>query len=866
VNQLVLLKYQGKDWNGHLKICEGMSEFFPVRFTSHSASEMTVDVYIHSRRIGSHMVLSVFSPYWIINKTSRVLQYRAEDTHVKHPADYRDIVLFSFKKKNIFSKNKIQLCVSTSAWSSSFSLDTVGSYGCVRCSANTMDYLVGVSIRMSSFNLTRIVTFTPFYTIANKSSLELESCVFLVLQCLPFWPENSSGELCVRVVGYEKASSPFLFKAQDNGTLLKLEELNGGLLVDVNVSEHSTVISFTDYHEGAAPALIVNHTPWDSLRYKQSGLQEEMELKPRQVCLFAWTDPTKPRILTWGYSQKFGEHDLLKVNFVRGEVNIHWVSFLDGRQRVLLFTDDVALVSKARQAEELEQPDQEINLSIHSLGLSLVNNENKKEISYIGITSSDVVWEQKPRQKWKPFNQKQINLLEQAYQKYLSNSAFQGPGWHKLDSNTEVCIEFQCLDARRTSATVETDFWFVDNQLPGSMFPVVFHPVAPPKSIALDSEPKPFIDISIITRFNEYSQVLQFKLTSFFFLILNQSKLIQQDVDALNTELMESSLTDLSMLSFFEHFHISPIKLHLSLSLASGGEASDKGEQMIAIHSLNLLLKSIGATLTDVDDLIFKLAFFEIKYQFYKRDQLRMRVIRHYSEQFLKQMYVLVLGLDVLGNPFGLIRGLSEGVEAFFYEPFQGAVQGPEEFAEGFVIGVRSLLGHTVGGAAGMVSRITGTVGKGLAAITLDEEFQQKRREEMGRQPKDFGESLAKGGKGLLRGVVGGVTGIITKPVEGAKKEGAAGFFKGIGKGLVGVVARPTGGIVDMASSTFQGIQRVAESTEEVSNLRPPRLIREDGIIRPYNRVEAEGYDLFEVCFALETQLKCSNLQGSVED
>lgn len=37
-------------------------------------------------------------------------------------------------------------------------------------------------------------------------------------------------------------------------------------------------------------------------------------------------------------------------------------------------------------------------------------------------------------------------------------------------------------------------------------------------------------------------------------------------------------------------------------------------------------------------------------------------------------MYVLVLGLDVLGNPFGLIRGLSEGVEAFFYEPFQ--VQG----------------------------------------------------------------------------------------------------------------------------------------------------------------------------------------------
>lgn len=42
----------------------------------------------------------------------------------------------------------------------------------------------------------------------------------------------------------------------------------------------------------------------------------------------------------------------------------------------------------------------------------------------------------------------------------------------------------------------------------------------------------------------------------------------------------------------------------------------------------------------------------------------------------------------------------------------------------------------------------------------------------------------------------------------GAQKEGAAGFFKGVGKGLVGAVTRPTGGIIDMASSTFQGIKR----------------------------------------------------------
>lgn len=55
--------------------------------------------------------------------------------------------------------------------------------------------------------------------------------------------------------------------------------------------------------------------------------------------------------------------------------------------------------------------------------------------------SSGVVWEEKRKQKWRPFNQKQINLLEQAYQKYICKSAFQAPGWHKLDSTTEVCSE-----------------------------------------------------------------------------------------------------------------------------------------------------------------------------------------------------------------------------------------------------------------------------------------------------------------------------------------------------------------------------------------------------------------------------------------
>ncbi len=54
------------------------------------------------------------------------------------------------------------------------------------------------------------------------------------------------------------------------------------------------------------------------------------------------------------------------------------------------------------------------------------------------------------------------------------------------------------------------------------------------------------------------------------------------------------------------------------------------------------------------------------------------------------------------------------------------------------------------GGAAGAVSRITGALGKGIATLTLDEDYQRKRREQLNKKPADLKEGLARGGKGLV--------------------------------------------------------------------------------------------------------------------
>lgn len=945
---LHLINYLAQDWSTEYKLQSEQDEITFIVFKSLRDTEEDVnegvelkraelDIAVHVMYGPGQTVVAIHSPYWMINKTGRLLQYKADDIHRKHPMDYDMPLLFSFKPRHFFRNNKVRLMISDSEHSDDFSLDTVGSHGDVKCKGRFKDYLVGVKIDASSFSLTRIVTFVPFYTLVNRT----KHSVFICEQGLdkwteaqpgqsavPFWPENDTKQLKIKVDGL---SPPQLidFTRPENSLLLHLDNSVGGIIVDVNLSEHSATIRFSEYHEGAAPFLIINHTTEQTLSFHQSSKREttrvgdellvliseevdssqeeteQEELEAGKAVYYTWTEPTGSRELCWkcgSYSGKLkSEEDLREDMNKDGKLFV--VSFYEGLQRVVLFTEELSVYKVLLESEKVQHADQEIVLSLQSVGVSLVNNSTSQEVSFIGITSSDVVWEYEPKKKkrWKTLTTKEAAMLERNYQSYIESgqvdnsivnleNGFQvsftptGAGMQMFQPTDArlrrhflpgVKIEYS-VSPRQKAYRVQIHRIQIQNQLPGAIFPYVFYPVKLPKSVTMDAEPKPLTDISIVTRAAGHSDIFRIK----YFMVLIQEmdlkldlgflyaimdlltpenastvnseqevELFVKDIEYIKTELNRGSTADTSPISLYEFFHISPIKMHLSFSLSTGGEdgLKEKREtELIPVQSLNLLLKSIGATLTDVQDVVLKLAFFELKFQFCTTQQLQWEVIRHYSKQAIKQMYVLVLGLDVLGNPFGLIRGLSEGVEAFFYEPYQGAIQGPEEFVEGMTYGVKALVGGAVGGIAGAASRITGAMAKGVAAITMDEEFQQKRRETMNKQPSGLREGLTRGGKGLVSGFVSGITGIVTKPIKGAQKEGAAGFFKGVGKGLVGAVARPTGGIIDMASSTFQGIKRATETSQDVESLRPPRFIHEDGVIRPYKEREGIGSQMLQ--------------------
>lgn len=211
-----------------------------------------------------------------------------------------------------------------------------------------------------------------------------------------------------------------------------------------------------------------------------------------------------------------------------------------------------------------------------STPLGATSTHNHKRVTALHVClyhSSGVVWEMKPKNRWKPFNNKNISLLEKAYQNQLSGKS--AGGWirlenlevrgqrapetrpppkkytHNLNFNCPLSWEgscdvtgsqvnlsgatmmmrqpFSCQVRRNFLSGIQVEFkqsvhqrslraqlhwlqvnthtprcihtcteihtlvWLasfcvqVDNQLPGAIFPIVFNPVLPPKSIALDT-------------------------------------------------------------------------------------------------------------------------------------------------------------------------------------------------------------------------------------------------------------------------------------------------------------------------------------------------------------------------------------------
>ncbi|KAA1471483.1 DUF1162-domain-containing protein [Dentipellis sp. KUC8613] len=402
----------------------------------------------------------------------------------------------------------------------------------------------------------------------------------------------------------------------------------------------------------------------------------------------------------------------------------------------------------------------------------------------------------------------------------------------------------------------------LDNQLHDAIFPVVLQPT-PISKEAKDVAALPAVQGSIIwlndqahgVLFVKYCSILLQALTieadeDFLFSLYELSQIKgafweeeEQDILIPNgEEIPEPEDTMSGPELYFEVLELQPIRLALSFMRTE----RVSGEEKLSIRNpLAVIVNALTMALGNVNDAPLEMNALAIKDMRLTLPDLQSRIMYHYSQEVLRQLYRILGSADFIGNPVGLFTNVSSGVADIFYEPFNGAVMhGNRELGVGIAKGAASFVKKTVFGVSNSVTMVTSSIGKGLSAATLDSEYQKRRTMAKRRnKPRHAIYGVAAGAEAFASSIASSVEGVVMKPIEGAEAGGAFGFFKGVGKGLVGVVTKPVVGVLDLASSVSEGVRNTTTVFDSPARdrVRMPRHVPADGVVVPYSAREALG-------------------------
>ncbi|KAF9652010.1 vacuolar protein sorting-associated protein 13 [Thelephora ganbajun] len=402
----------------------------------------------------------------------------------------------------------------------------------------------------------------------------------------------------------------------------------------------------------------------------------------------------------------------------------------------------------------------------------------------------------------------------------------------------------------------------IDNQLHDAIYPVLLQPTPIPREASVVASP-PTIQASVIWLNDQAHGVLFIKYCS----VLLQALTIETDEDFLLSlydltkiqgaswnaqaldvliehpnDIPEPKETAPGQHLYFEVLELQPIRLQLSFMRTERISAEEK---LNLRNPLAVFLNAVTMAIGNVNDAPLEMNSLAIKDMRLTTPDLQARIIYHYKQEVLRQLYRIIGSADFIGNPVGLFTNVSSGVADIFYEPFNGVVvHGNRELGIGIAKGAASFVKKTVFGFSDSFTKFTSSVGKGLSAATLDEEYQNRRRMTQRRnKPRHAIYGVTSGAEAFATSIASGFEGVIMKPIEGAEAGGAVGFFKGVGKGLVGAVTKPVVGVFDLASNVSEGIRNTTTVFDAPARerIRLPRHTPADGVLVPYDARAANG-------------------------
>ena len=320
---------------------------------------------------------------------------------------------------------------------------------------------------------------------------------------------------------------------------------------------------------------------------------------------------------------------------------------------------------------------------------------------------------------------------------------------------------------------------------------------------------------------------------------------------------------------YIDHFRISTIMFNISFimnpqALSSRSDSNrsvtlyqdvnaSAGESSIDEHSsLHQFMWQVGEVVLDltstIQDAPIRLRDITVDHLFKTWGEVRSILQDHYLNSALGQMYRIVGSLDLVVNPIHLLSSLSTGVVDFIYEPLSALYNSPTEISEigkGVMRGAVSLASHTADGLIGTATTMTRSVGKGVAALTMDEVF-LRNRERLNKNPETLGSHMIRPVKDVANGVYCGIVGVVRVPYHGAKRNGVIGFVGGVAKGIAGIAAKPVVGVLDALTHTGEGVRYGMKYLKEkrgapARKRRHSNVFGPDGRLMPYSYTTAYG-------------------------
>ncbi|XP_026736347.1 vacuolar protein sorting-associated protein 13A-like [Trichoplusia ni] len=412
----------------------------------------------------------------------------------------------------------------------------------------------------------------------------------------------------------------------------------------------------------------------------------------------------------------------------KDKVIVYWISYMDGYQRVFALAQDERLAYQYRMRINAERSNYEIYMSLSGISLSVCvqTHTGVKELAYVSLTDSLPRWEVNVNHKWKQLSPDLTSWIEEKYQteqkkcqlkEYihldLEKMQMTKPFFSELRRtyNPAVWLQLRKSDTF-TYCHLKFQRLQIDNQLHEAVFPSVLYPAAIPADIRSSKGLNPCIEIVALKQYRpslnqdiykyvkvllqEYCVNLDRGFVNYVFDILNHWKIQEKPAVRLRADLalVHMPLPIIAIKSqinaqknvLFEFVHLSPVKLVLSLSSRGYsaesntspsrtrfGNKRENRPKLFNSDLLEYLFNSWGSSLCDMKDVVIRMSYLEFRNAPITASTLVEQASRHYWTQLVQQFYVLVLGLNILGNPYSHIGDFSKGLKQY-YEPCLGSI------------------------------------------------------------------------------------------------------------------------------------------------------------------------------------------------